>query len=66
MRNTINYKRIGINLPASLIEYTDEVRGDIPRSKFIERCLETICGMGVAQDLMSMDDDDEVEKKAKK
>jgi len=66
MQKTINYKRIGISLPASLIEYADEVRGDIPRSKFIERCLETICGMGVAQDFMSMHDDDEVEKKAKK
>ncbi len=33
-------EKVGITLPISLLEQTDKVRGDIPRSTFIRRALQ--------------------------
>jgi metal-responsive CopG/Arc/MetJ family transcriptional regulator len=39
MQCEVAYKRIGISLPTSLINRADEARQDVPRSKFIQRCI---------------------------
>lgn len=34
------FDKLGITLPSTLIETTDKIRGDIPRSTFIRRVIE--------------------------
>jgi metal-responsive CopG/Arc/MetJ family transcriptional regulator len=45
MQSEVNYRRIGISLPNSLIKRADEARQDIPRIKFIQRCIEKVLGL---------------------
>jgi metal-responsive CopG/Arc/MetJ family transcriptional regulator len=37
----IKSKVLGISFPKELIEKVDEVRNDVSRSRYIQRCLET-------------------------
>jgi metal-responsive CopG/Arc/MetJ family transcriptional regulator len=34
-------QKLGITLPISLLEKIDKIRGDIPRSKYIRRAIES-------------------------
>jgi metal-responsive CopG/Arc/MetJ family transcriptional regulator len=34
-------EKLGITLPISLLQKIDKIRGDVPRSKFIRRAIET-------------------------
>ena len=37
-------EKLGITLPKSILHRIDQVRGDIPRSKYIRRAIETYLG----------------------
>jgi metal-responsive CopG/Arc/MetJ family transcriptional regulator len=39
MKVTNRLNRLGITLPKDTLEKMDEARGDIPRSKFVYRCI---------------------------
>jgi metal-responsive CopG/Arc/MetJ family transcriptional regulator len=40
-RSDDNTDKLGITLPKSMIERIDKARGDVPRSRFIRRAIES-------------------------
>ena len=47
--------KLGITLPKSIIQKIDQVRGDIPRSRYIRRAVERYLGSNSSKDIDNTD-----------